>query len=311
MSTWTIRTLNDSSITSLTLNLRFRNAPKWAHILSMLRLRHLREFVISSNSLSLQCLTQFLRRHSGLTSLTTKGLSLEDNDAQNKSVLTINALPKLRTLMGLPNDIGHILRLQPGFKILKHINISDPDADGYISSLNDCLDAMVARDKVYVASIAFKTEHASWLLSQSSADSERVMPPIASLTIIWKGQNEELPSPSFTAALAGWVALFPTLEHIHWGVKRDLEGSQAERNIAIAIINRCPRLKTLELLRDPPVRKRQPPPVDVWLRDGMCLPPVELPILLVYCEDPLSIRQLAWSQDIQHSEQIVCYYDQD
>lgn len=137
------------------------------------------------------------------------------------------------------------------------------------------------------------------------------MPPIASLTIIWKGQNEELPSPSFTAALAGWVALFPTLEHIHWGVKRDLEGSQAERNIAIAIINRCPRLKTLELLRDPPVRKRQPPPVDVWLRDGMCLPPVELPILLVYCEDPLSIRQLAWSQDIQHSEQIVCYYDQD
>ncbi|KAG1864915.1 hypothetical protein F4604DRAFT_1016162 [Suillus subluteus] len=284
MSTWTIRTLNDSIITSLTLDLRFRNAPKWAHILSMLRLRHLREFVISSNSLSLQCLTQFLRHHNGLTSLTTKGLSLEDNEAQNKSVLTLNALPKLRTLVGLPNDVGHILRLQPSFKVLQHVNISDPDADGYISSLNDCLDAMVARDKVYVTSIAIKMEHMSWLLSQSSADSERAMPPIASLTIVWKGQNEELPSPSFTAALAGWVALFPTLEHIHWGVKRDLEGSQAERNIAIAIINRCPRLKTLELLRDPPIRKRQPPQVDVWLRD-----------------DPLSIQQLAWSHDIQHS----------
>ncbi|KAG2346686.1 hypothetical protein BDR05DRAFT_958830 [Suillus weaverae] len=284
MSTWTIRTLNDSSITSLTLDLRFRNAPKWSHILTMLRLRHLREFVISSNSLSLQCLTQFLRRHNGLTSLTTKGLSLEDNEAQNKSVLTLNALPKLRTLVGLPNDIGHILRLQPSFKVLKHINISDPDADDYISSLNDCLDAMVARDKVYVTSIAIKTEHTSWLLSQCNADSERAMPPIASLTIIWKGQNDELPSPSFTAALAGWVALFPTLEHIHWGVKRDLEGSQAERNIAIAIISRCPRLKTLELLRDPPVRKRQPPPVDVWLKD-----------------DPLSIQHLAWSHDNQHS----------
>ncbi|KAG0705587.1 hypothetical protein DFH29DRAFT_1077540 [Suillus ampliporus] len=284
MSTWTIRTLNDSSITSLTLDLRFRNAPKWTHILSMLRLRHLREFVISSNSLSLKSLTQFLRRHNGLTSLTTKGLSLEDNETHDKSALTLNGLPKLKTLAGLPNDIRHILRLHPSFKVLKHITVSDPDADGYISSLNDCLDAMVARNKVYVTSIAIETEHTSWLLSQGNGDPERAMPPITSLTIIWKGQNDELPSPSFTAALAGWVALFPALEHIHWGVKRVLEGSQAERNIATAVINRCPRLKTLELLRDSPVHERQPPPVDVWLRD-----------------DPLAIQQLAWSQDVRLS----------
>lgn len=268
MSTWTIRTLNDSSITSLTLNLHFRNAPKWTHVLSMLRLRHLREFIISSNSLSLHCLTQFLRRHNGITSLTIKGLVLEENETYDNSALTVTSLPKLRRLAGLPNDVRHILRLKPSFKALKYVTISDPDTDGYMASLNDCLDAMAARDKFYVASIAIKMEHTSWLLSQRNGDSERLMPHISTLTIAHTGQRDELPPPSFTAALAGWLALFPELEHLHWGVKRNLEGSQAERNIAAAIIKHCPRLKTLELLKDPSVPNRQSPPVGVWLKDG-------------------------------------------
>ncbi|OAX43210.1 hypothetical protein K503DRAFT_766087 [Rhizopogon vinicolor AM-OR11-026] len=293
MSTWTIRTLNDSSITSLTLDLRFGNVPKWTHILSLLRLRHLREFVISCDSLSLQCLTQFLRRHNGITSLTTKGLLLGDNETYDKSALTVTALPKLQRLAGLPNDIRHILRLKPSFKALQYVIISDPDADGYITSLNDCLDAMAARDKSYVTSIAIKTEHTSWLLSQSNGDSERSIPHVSSLAIVWTGQRDELPPPSFTAALGGWVALFPDLEHLHWGVKRDLEGSQAERNIATTIIKHCPRLKTLELLKDPHVPNRQPPAVDVWRRD-----------------DPLAIQQLAWSQNIQRRVASCSCYEQ-
>jgi len=241
---WTIETLNNSPINTLSFDSINLASNKWSDILPVITLPVLSVLSINSCDIALSDLSAFLSRHPNITTLTV-GASSVDLDLSIQPNLS-EPLPQLTTLSAPTNYIVHFLTSAHTFpKLCLTITVS------HIISASDfaAIEKAIASVSTHQVTIALSLElhvHSDWLDmdAELGVDGDNTLAQhVASLVIKtgWRGlENRD------KHRLPHWLAHFCALEKLtfvdqsRWPVN-----ARVKLTLIRSIGAACPGVKTV------------------------------------------------------------------
>jgi len=234
---WVIGTINSNIVTELCLHQIEMSHLAWTSILSLLTLRSLSEFSLSSRNVPFEAISEFLCRHPQIVILR---IFHDEITPARPPCLPAAALPNLIRLTATSSYVSHFLRHDNTFPQLRELSITAHD----FTPLDSALATLAARKATLnlLLSLPDGSNISDWL--KTCERNEICLRCVEDLTITsksWKPWNNVI-----MALLPRWLTLFPALKRFCINsVDAKISSKDDKSTFIRSVIETCPWLEVL------------------------------------------------------------------